>query len=240
LLFYDEIGKGKNAGEMTKSHTNSRRNFMLDNTCFKLDIDLRAIARNAPVWQFLRSAPQTAFYMILRLCNQHPLVLLASLIAVQFLTTPSLAQSSPSQFFDLVKRAVDSATTVRVVRLQKAILADDPNLTIGDIPAPLSERSFDKDDQRLRLILDTLSRNSSYDLEHMLATRTRAQYGIIFVGPSGSGALLFPLPIASQSTAVTTRFVTEHPIEVGSSTAIFADAVKLIQDIENILNGEVK
>ena len=213
---------------------------MLDNTGFKSNFELHAIMRETSIWQFIRSTAQTSLHTIIRVRSQHVLVLLASLVATQFLAAPTMAQSSPSQFFDLVKRAVESATTVRVFRLQKAILADDPQLTIADVPKPLSEQSLDKDDERLRSVLDTLSKKSSYDLEHMLATRTRAQYGITFFGPSGSGALLFPLPIASQSTAVTTRFVTENPIDVSSSTAVLADAVKVIQVIDNILNGGVK
>jgi hypothetical protein len=177
-------------------------------------------------------------HMIIRLSSQNLLVLLASLIAMQFSAVPSsLAQPGSSQFFDSVKRAINSATTVRVFKLQKALLADDPRLTIHDIPEPLSERSFDKADQRLRSILDMLSQKDSYDCEHMLSTRTRAQYGIMFFGPSGSSALLFPLPISSQSPAVTTRFVTEHPLDVGSSTAVFADAVTLVRDVAHILEG---
>lgn len=213
---------------------------MLDNTCFKLAIDLTALTRTTPIELSISSAPQTTMHMVIRLCSQNLLVLLASLIAMQFLAVPSsLAQSGTSQFFDFVKHAIDSATTVRVFKLQKALLADDPRLTIRDIPEPLSERSLDKADQRLRSILNMLSQKNSYDFEHLLSTRTRAQYGIMFSGPSGGSALLFPLPIASQSTAVTTRFVAEHPLDVGSSTAVLADAVTLVRDMARILEGGI-
>jgi hypothetical protein len=176
-------------------------------------------------------------HMVNRLWSQN-LFFLASLIAMQFLTIPpSLAQSTSSGFLDLVKHAIDSARTVRVFKLQKALLADDPRLTVHDIPEPLSERILDKSDQQLRPILEMLSQKNSYDFEHMLSTRTRAQYGIMFSGPSGSSALLFPLPIGSQPTAVTTRFVTEQPLEVGSSTAVLADTGTLVRGIARALEG---
>jgi hypothetical protein len=176
-------------------------------------------------------------HMVSRLWSQN-LFFLASLIAMQFLTIPSsLAQSASSGFFDLVKHAIDGASTVSVFKLQKALLADDPRLTIHDIPEPFSKQSLEKGDQRLQFILDMLSQRNSYDFEHMLSTRTRAQYGIIFSGPSASSALLFPLPIGSQSTAVTTRFVTDQPLGAGSSSAVLADAVTLVRHIERVLDG---
>jgi hypothetical protein len=160
---------------------------------------------------------------------------LALLIVMQFWAVPSRAQSGRSQFFELVKHAIDSATTVRVFKLQKVLLADNPQLTIGDIPEPLSEQSLDKNDVRLRFILDLLANKSSYDFNYMISTRTRAQYGIMFSGPDGTSALLLPFPMASQSPAVTVRIVTEHQIDVDSSTALLADATKLIPEIEGIL-----
>jgi hypothetical protein len=176
--------------------------------------------------------------MVFRARAQNLLLLLASLLVMQLLAMPaSQAQSDPSQFFGFVKQAIDSAATIRVFRLQKPLLADDPRLTVTDIPEPLAERRLEKSDRRLRVVLDMLSSKSSYDFEHMLSTRTRALFGIAFSGPSGNSALLFPLPIADQSPAVTARLVAEHPLEMSSSTAVVADAATLVHEIARLLEG---
>jgi hypothetical protein len=212
---------------------------MSKNACFKLLFGAQSLAQKTPVQQPIHGVIQTKAHVVLRLCRHNLLVLLASFIAVQFMTAPSslAQQSGPSQFLDLVKHAIDSATTVRIFRLQKPLLADDPRLTIRDIPEPSSERRLDKADQRLRSILDILSRKNSYDFELMLSTRTRAQFGIMFYGPSGRSALLFPLPTASQSAAVTTRFVAEDPLGVDTSTAVLTDTTTLLRDMAGILEG---
>jgi hypothetical protein len=208
---------------------------MLDQTRFDARLQNQPLLRDMSAWQFVRSAAHASFDVVTHFHSQHLTFLLVSFIAIQVFAAPATAQSNSSQFFDLAKHAVDSATTIRVFKLQKALMADNPQLTISDIPEPLSEQRFDRDDHRLRSVVDVLSRKSSYDLEHMLSVRTRAQFGIIFTGPSGSNALLFSLPIARQSTAVTLRLVSQRPIDVGSSTAVLVDAAQVIIEIEQLL-----
>ena len=210
---------------------------MSKNACFKLLFNAQSLAQKTPVQQPIHNVMQTKAHVVLRLCRYNLLVLLASFIAVHTVPSSLAQQSGPSQFLDLVKHAIDSATTVRIFRLQKPLLADDPRLTIRDIPDPSSERRLDKADQRLRSILDILSRKNSYDFELMLSTRTRAQFGIMFYGPSGRSALLFPLPTASQSAAVTTRFVAEDPLGVDTSTAVLTNTATLLRDMAGILEG---
>jgi hypothetical protein len=140
------------------------------------------------------------------------------------------------QFLSLVREAINHAETVRLFKLPRFLLADNPELTARNIPPALIERDFDRHNERLQSLLEDLSKQNSYDFTFMIPARVRAQYGIMFSGPSGTSALLIPVPPADQSSpAITVRFVSGHPLEVRSSSALLADGASLIKQMERLL-----